>query len=56
MMGYLDNFDPAAAECLEANRPLFQALLPGQAFSAFPFGEALAGLQAAAAETNLLSL
>ncbi|MHC1764461.1 MAG: PAS domain S-box protein [Verrucomicrobiia bacterium] len=63
MIGHLNNFDPAAAECLEANRPLFQVLLPAQAFSAFEqqvsafsFGEALAGLQAAAAEKNLLSL
>jgi hypothetical protein len=61
MMAHLNNFDPAAAECLEANRDVFQALLPGdvytrfeQAVNGFAFAEALALLQPVAKEKGLL--
>ncbi|MBE7502825.1 MAG: response regulator [Verrucomicrobiales bacterium] len=52
MITHLSNFDPAAADCLEAHRPVFQALLAGEAFAAFEraitafaLGEALLQLQ-----------
>jgi hypothetical protein len=61
MIALLNNFDPAAAECLEANRDVFRALLPGETFAAFErhlggfaFAEALAQLQPAAKEKGLL--
>jgi PAS domain S-box-containing protein len=62
MMGYLNNFDPTAGECLEANRNVFQWLCPGESFAAFEqqvnefaFGDALAGLEQAAKKKGLLS-
>jgi PAS domain S-box-containing protein len=61
MIAHLNNFDPAAGECLEAHRDLFRALLPGETFAAFEqqvagfaFAEALAALQPAAAQQGLL--
>jgi two-component system sensor histidine kinase/response regulator len=61
MMSHLSNFDPTAAECLEANRDVFRALLPGdsytrfeQSVNGFAFAEALAQLQPAAKEKGLL--
>jgi len=61
MLSHLSNFDPAAGDCLEANRPVFQALLPGEAFAAFEqqvtgfaHGDALAALQQAAAAKGIL--
>jgi len=61
MVACLNNFDPAAVDCLEANRDVFRALLPGTAFSAFEekvgafaFAEALAPLQQSAREKGLL--
>jgi PAS domain S-box-containing protein len=61
MIGHLNNFDPAAGECLEAHRAIFQALLPGEAFASFEsqigsfaFADALAALEAAAREEGLL--
>ena len=63
MIGHLNNFDPAAADCLEAHRDLFRALLPGEGFSAFEkevndfaFSDALARLQKAASDRRLLPL
>jgi len=35
MTGYLNNFDPAAADCLEANRRVFLALLGEVSLTAF---------------------
>ena len=62
MVAHLNNFDPAAGECLEAHRALFRALLPGPAFAAFEqqvsgfaFAEALAALQPAATQHGLLT-
>jgi PAS domain S-box-containing protein len=59
MLGHLNQFDPAAGECLEANRDVFQALLPGEALAAFEqqvnsfaFGDALARLEPAAAASR----
>jgi HPt (histidine-containing phosphotransfer) domain-containing protein len=61
MMSHLSNFDPTAAECLEANRDIFRVLLPGdsytrfeQSVNGFAFAEALAQLQPAAKEKGLL--
>jgi len=61
MIGYLNNFDPTASDCLEANRDLFRALLPGETFakfeqevSGFVFADALAGLKKVAAQKGLL--
>ncbi len=60
MTTHLSNFDPAASDCLEANRAIFQALLPGEAFAAFAqqvegfaHADALATLQAAAREKGM---
>ena len=62
MIGHLNNFDPAAADCLEAHRDLFRALLPGEGFATFEkevndfvFSDALARLQKAASDKRLLS-
>jgi hypothetical protein len=62
MITHLNDFDPAAAECLEAHRMVFQALLAGEAFTAFEreiagfaLGEALVRLQTAAREKGLLT-
>ena len=63
MIGHLNNFDPAAADCLEAHRDLFRALLPGEGFAAFEkevndfaFSDALASLQKAVSDRRLLPL
>ena len=61
MMSHLNNLDPTAAECLEANRDVFQALLPGDSYTrfeqsvkGFAFAEALAQLQPVAKEKGIL--
>jgi HPt (histidine-containing phosphotransfer) domain-containing protein len=61
MISHLNNLDPIAAECLEANRDVFRALLPGDSYArfeqsvkGFAFAEALAQLQPAAKEKCLL--
>ena len=61
MIGHLNNFDPAAADCLEAHRDLFRALLPGEGFATFEkevndfvFSDALARLQKAVSDRGLL--
>jgi two-component system sensor histidine kinase/response regulator len=61
MIALLNNFDPAAAECLEAQRDVFRTLLPGETFASFEqqlgsfaFADALAILQPAAKEKGLL--
>ncbi|HEX5398984.1 MAG TPA: response regulator, partial [Verrucomicrobiae bacterium] len=61
MTGLLNNFDPAAGECFEANRDVFRTILPDQAFSAFEqqvgafaFADALAILQTTAKEKGFL--
>jgi CheY-like chemotaxis protein len=35
MIGHLNNFDPAAEECLDVNRDAFRALLPEESFASF---------------------
>jgi PAS domain S-box-containing protein len=62
MFGHLNHFDPAAGECLETNRSVFQALLPADIFASFEqkiegfdFGSALALLEPAAKAKGLLS-
>jgi len=62
MIGHLNNFDPAAGDCLETNRTVFRALLPGESFitfkqqvDGFAFADALAGLEQVAKEKGLLS-
>lgn len=61
MIAHLNNFDPAAGDCLEANRDVFRALLPGETFvsfeqqvGSFSFADALAQLQQGAKEQGLL--
>jgi hypothetical protein len=61
MISHLNNFDPAAGDCLEANQDVFRTLLPAEAFAAFEqqvsgfaFADALAGLQHAVQEKGLL--
>jgi hypothetical protein len=61
MIAHLNNFDPAASECLEANPDVFRALLPGEKFvsfeqqiGSFSFADALAQLQQAATEHGCL--
>ena len=61
MIAHLNNFDPAASECLEANPDVFRTLLPGEKFASFEqqvagfsFADALAQLQLAAAEHGCL--
>jgi signal transduction histidine kinase/DNA-binding response OmpR family regulator/HPt (histidine-containing phosphotransfer) domain-containing protein/HAMP domain-containing protein len=61
MLSHLNNLDPTAAECLEANRNVFQALLPGDSYArfeqivnGFAFAEALTQLQVAAKEKGLI--
>ena len=63
MIGHLNNFDPAAADCLEAHRDLFRALFPGEGFATFEkevndfvFSDALARLQKAVSDKRLLPL
>jgi len=62
MIAHLNNFDPAAGECLEANRDVFRTLLGAEKFSGFEqkvsgfaFAEALAQLEPAAKEKGFLS-
>jgi len=61
MMAHLNNFDPAASECLETNPDVFRTLLPGEKFASFEqqvagfsFVDALAQLQQAATEHGCL--
>jgi two-component system sensor histidine kinase/response regulator len=61
MLGHLNQFDPAAGDCLEANREVFRVILSGEKFSSFEqqvggfaFSEALALLEPAAQEKGLL--
>jgi two-component system sensor histidine kinase/response regulator len=61
MTGHLSNFDPAASDCLEANRGIFQALLGNEGLAGFEqevggfaFAEALARLQGSAKEKGVL--
>ena len=61
MIGHLNNFDPAAEECLEVNRDAFRALLPEDSFAifkqevgGFAFANALVRLEEAAKEKGLL--
>jgi CheY-like chemotaxis protein len=61
MIGYLNKFDPAAEECLEINRDVFRALLPGESLvnfrqevGEFAFANALVRLEEAAKEKGLL--
>jgi erythromycin esterase-like protein len=61
MITHLNNFDPAAGECLEANLDVFQTLLLGEKFvsfeqqvAGFSFADALAQLQQAATEHGCL--
>ena len=61
MIAHLNNFDPAAGECLEANREAFRTLLGEEAFgkfeqqvSGFAFATALALLDPLAKEKGLL--
>jgi hypothetical protein len=61
MIGYLNNFDPAAEEYLEVNRDAFRALLPEDSFASFrqelgefAFANALVRLEEAAKEKGLL--
>jgi two-component system sensor histidine kinase/response regulator len=60
MMSYLNNLDPSAAECLQANRAVFRALLPGDLYTRFEqsvhdfaYADALTQLQLAAKERGL---
>jgi len=62
MIAHLDSFDPAAADCLESHRAIFQALLPGDAFAlfeqhiaGFAFADALAELKQTATGKGLFS-
>jgi two-component system, sensor histidine kinase and response regulator len=61
MIAHLNNFDPAASECLEANPGVFRTLLPGEKFvsfeqqvGSFSFADALDQLQQAATEHGCL--
>lgn len=61
MIAHLNNFDPGAGECLESNRDLFRALLPGEKYAnfeqhlgGFAFAEALALLEPVAKEKGFL--
>jgi hypothetical protein len=61
MMSHLNNLDPTAAECLEADRDVFRALLPGgsytrfeQSVNGFAYADALTQLQIVAKEKGLL--
>ncbi len=61
MIVHLNNFDPAADDCLEANRDVFRALLPEDSFASFKqelggfaFADALVRLEQAAKEKGLL--
>ena len=61
MLAHLNNFDPAAGDCLETHRPVFQALLPAESFTAFEqaisgfaFADALTLLEPAAKAKGIL--
>jgi len=61
MIAHLNNFDPAATECLEAHRDIFRTVIPAETFAgfeqqvgSFAFADALALLQPAANEKGLL--
>ena len=61
MLGHLSDFDPAAEECLEANRDVFRSLMPAESFTRFAeeigdfaFAEARARLEEAASEKGVL--
>jgi two-component system sensor histidine kinase/response regulator len=61
MIVHLNNFDPAAEECLEVHRDAFRALLPEESFASFKqevggfaFASALVRLEEAAKEKGLL--
>jgi PAS domain S-box-containing protein len=61
MIGHLNNFDPAAEECLEVHRDAFRALLPEESFASFKqevgefaFANALVRLEEAAKQKGLL--
>jgi len=61
MIGHLNNFDPAAEECLEVHRDAFRALLPEESLASFKrevgefaFANALVRLEEAAKEKGLL--
>jgi len=51
MLAHLADFDPAAEECLEANRDVFRSLLPPESFTRF--GEEISGFAFAEARTRL---
>jgi len=62
MIALLNNFDPAAGECLEANRDVFRVLFPGENFAGFEqqvggfaFAEALAILLPVAKGKGILA-
>ncbi len=61
MIAHLNKFDPAAGDCIESNRAVFQAVLPAESFTAFEqainrfaFANALALLEPAANEKGVL--
>jgi two-component system sensor histidine kinase/response regulator len=61
MLAHLADFDPAAEECLEANRDVFRSLFPSESFTrfaeeigGFAFAEAHARLEEAAREKGVL--
>ncbi|HYN40919.1 MAG TPA: response regulator, partial [Thermoanaerobaculia bacterium] len=61
MLAHLADFDPAAEECLEANRDVFRSLMPAESFTrfaeeigGFAFGEARVRLEEAAREKGVL--
>jgi two-component system sensor histidine kinase/response regulator len=61
MMAHLNNFDPAAGECLESHRYVFQALFADGQFASFEqhiggfaFADALALLEPVAREKGML--
>jgi PAS domain S-box-containing protein len=61
MLSHLNQFDPAAADCLETNREYFQVLLGEEAFAGFEqevnnysFAEAISRLELPAKEKGLL--
>ena len=61
MLGHLSDFDPAAEECLEANRDVFRSLMPAESFTrfaeeigGFAFAEARTRLEEAAREKGVL--
>lgn len=62
MILHLNNFDPAAADCLESNQEIFRALFAAEAFTkfeqqinGFSFADALAALEPAARSMGVLA-